>query len=100
MTPSFNLDALAVYSTLVFDVPLTVIGQGVCVQFQITCGLQQQEREFFQGWDVLETPRLSPLPKMHQTHDSSLGNSVEKLFACDPEQEQALRRRIRLPTVP
>jgi hypothetical protein len=28
-------------------VPLTVIGHGVCVQFQITYGLQQHRREYF-----------------------------------------------------
>jgi hypothetical protein len=27
-------------------------------------------------------------------------NSVEKLCACDPEQGHALRRRIRMPTLP
>src|SRR5665213_3346478 len=60
-------------------VPLTVIGHRVCVQFQITYGLRQHEREFFQRGDVLETPRLRPLPKMYQTYNSAVGEAVPKL---------------------
>jgi hypothetical protein len=59
-------------------VPLTVIGHRVCVQFQITYGLRQHEREFFQRGDVLETPRLRPLPKMYQTYNSAVGEAVPK----------------------
>src|ERR1017187_9338070 len=72
-------------------VPLTVIGHGVCVQFQITYGLQQHECELFQGWDVLEISRLRPLPKMYQTHDSSLGEAIPKapLRVVDLSQRMA-----------
>jgi hypothetical protein len=59
-------------------VPLTVIGHGVCVQFQIADRLQQRVREFLQGGDVIETRRLRPLPKMYQTHDSALGEAIPK----------------------
>jgi hypothetical protein len=59
-------------------VPLTIIGHRVCVQFQITYGLPQYEREFSQREDVLETPRLRPLPKLYQTRNSAVGVAVPK----------------------
>jgi hypothetical protein len=77
-------------------VPLAVVGHGICVQFQITYGLQQHERELFQRWDVLETPRLRPLPKMYQTHDSSLGEAIPKtpLRVLDLSQRMAPKSTI------
>jgi hypothetical protein len=45
----------------------------------------------FQGWDVLETSSLCPVPKVHQTHDSSVSEAIPKtpLRAVDLSQSMA-----------